>query len=760
MTPDSPLADDSADTIAALRRFEARSDANGLLLRYARGRVRGLRSRQVLTFLGSVSLGILEDPVLGLTTLALGFAGDAADCLFLSRLCQRFADGVVPAAWRRGAMLLALIQALTIAACVALAWTGSDRPGIVFVATAFLIGGVINAGISRPFLPAAADIRLWVFAACWAGLTLHDAAFAPDPSQWLVDNAYLLIAAAMIGYTAVSLLGFFGRAFQRTQQFERDLLRGQHALALSSIELARREAQARRLALVAENANDIVIIYRPDGRIDWVNATFTRTLGYTLAEVQGQFPADVLNPDALDAAQVEEIVAARKGGQAFRAELRNRTRDGRTIWIETSSVPILNPDGSLAMTVQVERDVTAARQHAAELAEARLRAEAAAEAKTRFLATMSHEIRTPLNGVVAMADVLEATPLSAGQAECVSTIRESGQSLLALVSDILDLSQLQSGTLVPRNAPFDLAEVVEGAAALVAPMAAARGLAIEWSCQNPIRVSGDGARVRQIVLNLLNNAVKFTARGGVAVTVSAVAGDDGGLVCDVTVRDSGIGIAADRLESIFDSFTQADGSIHGRYGGTGLGLAVSRQLARAMGGDIAVVSAPGEGSTFRLSLRLPAAPAPATCGSAVADPAARDPANAKLLRLAGRRVLVAEDNRTNRLILRRLLEPLSLTLTEAENGAEAVAAYGSSPPDLILMDVQMPIMDGLSAIRAIRAEESARGLPRCPILVVTANAFAEDRAACESAGGDDFLPKPVRRDALYDRIGHFLQQAA
>jgi PAS domain S-box-containing protein len=755
MQSDSPIPDGPSNTLDALHRFEARSDANGLLLRYASGRVRGLPGRQVLTVLGSVALGVLEDRALGLATLALGFLGDAADCAFLSYLRHRFRNGVVPQVWRRATILFALLQSVTIAACVALAWTASDRIGIVFVSTAFLFGGIINAGLARPYLRPAADVRLAVFGLTWMALTWTDLASAVHPSAWLADNAYLLIAGAMMAYSAIGYIGFIGRSFTRKLRFEHQLLRQQHALEQSSAQLALREAQARRLALVAENANDIVIIYTPEGRIDWVNPTFTRTLGFTLDEVRGKFPGAVLNPDCLDADKVEEIVVARKAARSFRAELRNRTRDGRTIWIETSSVPILNPDGSLAMTVQVERDVTAARTHAAELAEARIRAEAAADAKTRFLATMSHEIRTPLNGVVAMADVLAASSLSPDQAECVKAIRDSGLTLLALISDILDLSQIQSGALRLASEPFDAAALTEAVARIAQPVAQAKGLTLTCAPHDPVWLSGDAGRLRQILLNIVGNAVKFTATGGVEVTLSHGAETGGRIPLTVTVRDTGIGIPPDRHEAIFDSFTQADTSIHGQFGGTGLGLSISRHLAMAMGGGITVQSDTGQGATFVVSLSLPAsAPAANPAGPAAADD--RQP----LLKLTGRRVLVAEDNRTNRLILRRLLEPLSLHLTEAENGAEAVAAYRDAPPDLILMDIQMPVMDGLAAIRAIREQEHARGWPRCPILVVTANAFAEDRAACESAGGDDFLPKPVRREALYDRIGRFLTQAA
>jgi hypothetical protein len=738
-------------TLEALARFEARRSPDGLFLRYARGRIRAFAARQVMTLAGAAALWLLGDARIGLTVLLFGMIGDALDCLFLRAVLRRYGEGPLPAPVLRAATASAGFQGLSVAACICVAWMLVPGEGIRFFSTAFLFGALINAGLARPYAPALADARITAYGVTLLMLALHDLALAPHPAVWLQANAAYLIATAMLAYSAVQFLTYVGRSFARNTAFEHDLLREQHKLALSTEALSLREAQARKLALVAENANDSVLIYDAEGRIEWVNETFTRITGFSREEVQGRFPADVLNSDGTDPATTATLVRCRREGEPCRVEILNRTRDGRTIWLEASSTPVRNPDGTLAMTINVERDITEARARAAELAEARQRAEAAAEAKSRFLATMSHEIRTPMNGVIGMAELLAETPLDPGQREQVGVILDCGQALLALINDILDLSRMQAGKMVTARAAFDAAALVRGVAALLTPMATAKGLELQLFPHNlaPLWVAGDEGRVRQVVVNLLGNAIKFTRAGRVTLRLAARPGGDGTTALAIEVADTGIGIPADRLAAIFDSFTQADGSISREFGGTGLGLSISRLLAREMGGDIRVRSEVGRGSAFTLDLTLPTADPPLAATGRAPPP-----------RLAGRRVLLAEDNRTNRLILRRLLEPLAVDLTEVENGADAVQSWREVRPDLVLMDMQMPVMDGIAAIRAIRAEEASTGRGRCPIVMLTANALSEDRDACRAAGSDDFLTKPVQRDLLYDRLAALVPGAA
>ncbi len=463
-------------------------------------------------------------------------------------------------------------------------------------------------------------------------------------------------------------------------------------------------------------------------------------------------------------------------------------------------------------------------------------AQAATQAKSAFLAVMSHEIRTPLNGVIGTTDLLAETRLDPLQREHLDTIRLCSESLLVLINDILDLSKIEAGQLTLERIPCDPLQVVEDAVSLVAARAHERGLALTWdaAADVPARFTGDPTRLRQIVLNLVGNAVKFTACGSISVHVTADAGR-----IFIAVRDSGIGIADENLPRLFQPFSQSDVSMNRRFGGTGLGLAISKRLIGLMGGDIHVTSTAGVGSTFTLVLPCPEAagtfpdppPQARVCllvgedvahrplttalrqaGFALVGPdqaqvllvdAAHYTHNALLPQVilaplgatgfAGAagvchlplrrsaviatlqqvlsvgqpapgsepvlanphllgRVLVAEDNPVNQRVACLMLAPVVGTIDVAENGQQAVDLATVTRYDLILMDCQMPEMDGLEATRRIRAHEQTMGLPAVPIIALTANAMPEDHAACADAGMTDFLAKPIRKQVLLDLL--------
>jgi signal transduction histidine kinase/HPt (histidine-containing phosphotransfer) domain-containing protein/ActR/RegA family two-component response regulator len=366
-------------------------------------------------------------------------------------------------------------------------------------------------------------------------------------------------------------------------------------------------------------------------------------------------------------------------------------------------------------------------------------AEEASHSKSEFLANMSHEIRTPLNAVLGMMSLLLETPLSPAQREYVTTARGSGAALLAVINDILDVSKIEAGKLEIELIPFVLREVLEEAVGILTPKAQSKGLALHWRVADgvPAAIESDAARLRQILVNLLDNAIKFTPRGEVSLEVEPGPERDGLVELRFAVRDTGIGIPADRLERLFKPFSQADSSMSRLYGGTGLGLVISQRLAERLGGRMWVESAPERGSSFFFTLRgRPALTLPSR-----STPETPDFVGAQMAERLPLRILLAEDNSINQRVGLLLLERMGYIADVAGNGVEALDALRRQPYDLILMDVQMPVMDGLEATRRIRAELPVERQPR--IVALTANVLREQREACLSAGMDDFVQKPI-----------------
>lgn len=373
----------------------------------------------------------------------------------------------------------------------------------------------------------------------------------------------------------------------------------------------------------------------------------------------------------------------------------------------------------------------------------------ASKSKSEFLASMSHEIRTPLNSIIGMAEVLADTALSEEQHEYVRIFRAAGESLLGIINDILDLSKIEAGQTELESIDFDLPSLLESVTAIVSFRAEEQETTIESHINSnvPFYLNGDPTRLRQILLNLVGNAVKFTSKGEVEISVSL---DESSNKLQFAIRDTGIGIPTDKQQVIFDSFTQADSLTTRKYGGTGLGLTICQKLLHIMKGDIWLTSQPGKGSTFFFSIPFSQAVSPRP----ISPENTLEPARCELLHAA--RILLVDDNQDNCNLIRLYLRNTPFVLTTASNGHQALKSFCSAPCDLILMDIEMPVMDGYEATERIRTWEKSQKRPPVPIIALTAHAFIRFKKRCLDAGCSDFLTKPIKKSKLIETIATHL----
>jgi PAS domain S-box-containing protein len=433
-------------------------------------------------------------------------------------------------------------------------------------------------------------------------------------------------------------------------------------------------------------------------------------------------------------------------GKVWHGQIKNKASDGSHYWVDATIVPFLDDHGKPQEYISIRTDITAQKALEADLIRAKDAAEAASRAKSQFLATMSHEIRTPMNGIIGMTDLVLDTSLDPEQREYLDIVKHSAEHLLVILNDILDFSKIEAGHLELEHSVFSLRETVENTLKPLGYSATKKHLELRWKIADDLAdgVIGDAGRLRQILFNLVSNALKFTERGHIEVDVALVTAEPEAVELRFSITDTGISIPVEKLEHIFASFSQADASTTRKYGGTGLGLAICRRVVELMGGTIQAESQAGEGSRFHFTCRLGLAPA------AEKSPAA--PASVADATYRPLTILLAEDNPINRQLAQRLLEKRGHRILHAENGAFALDTWRGGGIDLILMDMMMPELDGLAATGAIRAEEAEYDLPPTPILAMTANAFEEDRQACLAAGMNGHLGKPIKADDLEREI--------
>lgn len=720
-----------------------RNSPEGLMLRYVRGRLSNFKERQTVTFIGGFILALTVSPLLALFAMSLALAGEIADCVYLRRVPVLLAEGVPLRQTQMVSTITAGVHALTISICVSIAWLPEDwgHPEPLF-AIGFLTSAALNATLVAAHHPAAARVRLIIY-----GLT-PIALFAIEfYNRGYLDRAILqnFAGASLLMFTVGMFLKYALRTFESNRRHTLALEEQRAELADTNLRLREKSEQARRLAAVAQHANDSVILIGQDGRISWVNSAFSRITGFSAREAVGRRPGEVLNSSETSDEVIRRLIDVREKGLPYRGEVLNRRKDGKEIWVETNQVPVLNANGSVEVVVAVERDVTQAREQAAEMEEARRAAEDGARVKEEFLATMSHEIRTPMNGVIGMARLLTETDLDKDQRLYSETILSSANALMGLINDVLDLSKLDAGRVELSVVDFSLLDCFESTLQFLRPQAEQKRVKLELSIdpQVPDRLRGDDRRLRQILLNLVGNAIKFTEIGSVHVSVSSQDLGEGGQQLIFSIADTGIGIPADKLDHIFTRFSQADAATTRKFGGTGLGLTISRKLTEAMDGSISVSSELGKGTCFTVTVLLDRAHK-----EDAEQPQAKAEKAEDTAVFAGLRLLVAEDNKVNRLVIQKYLRSLPIQLEFAFDGHDAVSKTLSGDPDLVFMDMSMPVMSGLEATREIRAT----ALRQPVIIALTANAFDSDRVACLDAGMDGFLTKPVGRSELLQVI--------
>lgn len=512
------------------------------------------------------------------------------------------------------------------------------------------------------------------------------------------------------------------------------------------------ENELRKLSVVASNTDNAIAISSPDGRIEWVNQGFQKLTGYKMSEVIGKKPGDLLQGPETSKETVAEIGMRLKNHQPVDTEILNYSKSGKKYWIKMTINPVFDSTGKLINYIAVNSDISEQKQFQQELIEAKRKAEESTRAKEMFLANMSHEIRTPMNAILGVTEFLSKTELSDNQKKYVQTIEKSSNHLIGLINEILDFSKINTEEFELEKKSFALSEVFDAVRNLTYPKAIEKNLNLEFSfsgISDNTFVMGDQVRLSQVLINLINNAIKFTERGSVELKVFKLGLHKESYKLRFEVHDTGIGIPREKQEKIFKSFQQADSGTTRLYGGTGLGLAIAKKIIELHGGIIGLESAVGEGSVFYFELLYPKGTATTHVTEKVDAIVHRDA-------LKGLRVLLAEDMEFNRFVIETHAEEWGCELVAVQDGKMAVDEVMSSAFDLILMDIQMPVLGGVEAVRIIRQLKNNPN-QNIPIIALTANVVKGVEQEYLDAGMDDYVSKPFTGDTLLRKILNLTQ---
>jgi PAS domain S-box-containing protein len=547
-------------------------------------------------------------------------------------------------------------------------------------------------------------------------------------AEWTWKTTIIISASLALGLIAAALGMILTRELRRRGKAEQAALESE-----------------QRYRLIADRSSDMIVrIDATDLRRLYVSPASRRLFGFEPEELVGGRIDEVLHPDDL-ALLPEMSKSLAETGRAL-AKWRIRRRDGSYLWAESHLTAMRNPLTGAAEIISIIRDISEQTTIEQALRDAKEQADAASRAKSEFLANMSHEIRTPMNGIIGFADLLLETELTKEQGVYAKLVRDSSQQLLLIVNDVLDLSKIEAGKIEIASAPFELRAFAQGCYSLVAQSAEEKGLFFHLDLDDslPHTVLGDQLRLRQVVLNLLHNAVKFTEHGGLTLALANEGRRDGVPLVRIAVTDSGIGIPAAKHAQLFARFSQTDSTISQNYGGSGLGLVICKRLTELMGGTIAFDSRPGTGSTFRVDLPLPEV-------AAAASPAPQD--ETIEARDGQSHILLAEDLYINQLLTATILRASGHSVDIVQDGAAALAAVQAQDYDLVLMDLQMPVMDGIEATRRIRALDGP--VAAIPILALTANGFPDEVEQCRQNGMNDHIVKPIDKRVLLAAVARW-----